>query len=68
MRKNNDIVKTKLLLRKHKNGNTNANQKRKSKCDNTKMRKTPRHNVKNNNDYQLKHLRRNVPSEIQVEL
>lgn len=67
MCKNIDTVKTKLLLRKHKNGNANTNTKRKSEHDNNKMHKMPRHNVKNNNYEKLKHLRHNVPSEIQVE-
>ena len=31
------------------------------------MHKMPRHNAKNNNYVKLKHLRHNVPSEIQVE-
>ncbi|XBH55572.1 hypothetical protein VPH35_077636 [Triticum aestivum] len=66
-RKNIDTVKTKLLSCKHKNGNVNANNTRKSVRDNTKMHKMPRHNAKNNNYVKLKHLRRNVPSEIQVE-
>ncbi|XBJ23538.1 hypothetical protein VPH35_001661 [Triticum aestivum] len=42
-------------------------QKRKSERVYTKMHKMPRHNVKNNNCEKLKHLRRNKPSEIQVE-
>ena len=65
--KSNGTVKTKLLLRKHENGNANANKKRKRERDYTKMHKMPRHNVKNNNYMKLKHLRRNMPSEIQVE-
>ena len=56
-----NIVKTKLHSRKHKNGNAYDN-KRKSKRDNTKMHKMPRHNAKNNNYAKLKHSRRNVPS------
>ena len=66
-RKNIDTVKTKLPSRKHKNGNAYANNKRKSERANTKMHKMPRHNAKDNNYVKLKHLRRNVPSEIQVE-
>ncbi|XBI10148.1 hypothetical protein VPH35_137503 [Triticum aestivum] len=66
-RKNIDTVKTKLLSCKHKNGDANTNTKRKSERDNTKMHKMPRRHVKNNNYVKLKHLRRNVPSEIQVE-
>ncbi|XBI54851.1 hypothetical protein VPH35_036787 [Triticum aestivum] len=66
-RKNNDTVKTKLLLHKYKNVSANANKKRKSERDNTKMHKMPRHNIKNNNSEKLKHLRRNMPFEIQVE-
>ena len=62
-----DIVKTKLHSRKHKNGNAIANKNKRSKCANTKMHKMPRHNAKNNNYVKLKHLRRNVPFEIQVE-
>ena len=62
-----DTVKTKLLSRKHKNSNAYANNKRKSKRANTKMHKMPRHNAKNNNSMKLKHLRRNMPSKIQVE-
>ena len=64
--KNIDTVKTKLLSSKHKNGNTNTNEKR-GKRDNTKMHKMPWHNVKNNYFMKLKHLRRNKPFEIQVE-
>ena len=64
----NDIVKTKLPLRKHENGNANANTKRKSERAYTKMHKMPKHNVKNNNDVKLKHLRCNVPYENQVEV
>ena len=56
--KNIGITKTKLNLRKHKNGNTWDN-KRKSERDYTKKHKMPRHNVKNNNYEKLKHLRRN---------
>ena len=41
--------------------------KSKRECVYTKMHKMPRHNAKNNNYVKLKHLRRNVPSEIQVE-
>ncbi|XBH68350.1 hypothetical protein VPH35_096542 [Triticum aestivum] len=62
-----DIVKTKLHLRKHKNDNVNANKNKRSERANTKMHKMPRHNAKNTNYVKLKHLRRNVPSEIQVE-
>ncbi|XBH62807.1 hypothetical protein VPH35_116927 [Triticum aestivum] len=62
-----DIVKTKLPSRKHKNGNANDNKNKRSERDNIKMHKTPRHNAKNNNFVKLKHLRRNVPFEIQVE-
>ena len=62
-----DIVTTKLLSHKHKNGNANDNKNKRSERDNIKMHKTPRHNVKNNNYVKLKHLRRNVPFEIQVE-
>ncbi|XBI17725.1 hypothetical protein VPH35_059702 [Triticum aestivum] len=65
VRRKIDIVKTKLLSRKHKNGN--ANEKKRSECNNTKMHKIPRHNTKNNNYVKFKHLRRNVPSEIQIE-
>ena len=65
--KNNDIVKTKLPLRKHENGNDNANMKRKSERVYTKLHKMPRHNAKNNNSVKLKHLRRNKTYEIQVE-
>ncbi|XP_037473986.1 uncharacterized protein LOC119350071 [Triticum dicoccoides] len=64
-RKNIDTVKTKLPLRKHKKGNANANKKRKSERDNAKTHKMTRHNIKNNNDMKLKHLRY-VPSENQV--
>ena len=67
VRKNIDTVKTKLLLCKHKNDNAYANNKRKSERANTKMHKMTRHNAKNNNYAKLKHLRHNVPSEIQVE-
>ena len=67
VRKNIYIVKTKLLSHKHKNGNVYANKNKRSERANTKMHKMPRHNVKNNNSVKLKHLRRNVPSEIQVE-
>ena len=42
--------------------------KRKSERAYTKLHKMPRHNAKNNNSVKLKHLRRNVPSKIQVEL
>ena len=66
--KRNDIVKTKLLLRKHENDNANAKTKRKSEGDNIKTHKMPRHNVKRNDCQMLKHLRRNKPSKIQVEL
>ena len=66
-RKNIDTVKTKLPSHKHKKGNVYDNNKRKSVRDNTKMHKMSRHNVKNNNYAKLKHLRRNVPSEIQVD-
>ena len=59
--KNNDIVKTKLPLRKHENGNANANTKRKSERAYTNMHKMPKHNVKSNNCEKLKHLRRNNP-------
>ena len=45
-----DIVKTKLLSHKHKNGNANDNKNKRSEHDNIKMNKTPRRNVKNNND------------------
>ncbi|XBH62693.1 hypothetical protein VPH35_116853 [Triticum aestivum] len=62
MRKHTDIVKTKLLSRKHKNGNDNANEKRKSECAYTKMHKMPRHNAKNNYYVKLEHLRRNMHS------
>jgi hypothetical protein len=62
-----DIVKTKLLSCKHKNDNVYAN-KRKNERDNTKMHKMPRHNIKKNNGEKRKHLRRNKPSDIQVEL
>ena len=48
-------MKTKLLLRKHKNGNAYANNKRKSERANTKMHKMSKHNVKNNNYAKLKH-------------
>ena len=65
--KNNNIVKTRLLLRKHENGNANSNTKRKSKRAYTKMHKMPKHNVKSNNCEKLKNLRRNKPSENQVE-
>ena len=41
--------------------------KRKSERVYTKMHKMPRHNVTNNNFVKPKHLRRNVPFEIQVE-
>ena len=61
-----DIVKTKLHSRKLKKGNINANKNKRNERDNIKMHKTPRHNVKNNNFVKLKHLRRNVPFEIQV--
>ena len=64
--KNIDTVKTKLLSCKHNNGNINANNKRKSEHDNTKMHKMSWHNVKNNNGEKIKHLRRNVPFEIKV--
>ena len=66
-RKNNDIVKTKLPLRKHENDNDNANTKRKSERVYTKKHKMPRHNVKSNNCEKFKHLRHNVPFENQVE-
>ena len=66
--KNNDIVKTKLPLRKHENGNDNANTKRKSERVYTKKHKMPRHNVKSNNCKMLKHLRSNKPSENQVKV
>ena len=62
-----DIVTTKFHSRKHKNDNANGNKNKRSVSDNIKMHKTPRHNVKNNNYVKLKHLRRNVPFEIQVE-
>ena len=65
--KSTDIVKTKLHSRKHKNGNANDNKNKRSERDNIKMHKTPRHNVKNNNFVKPKHLRCNVPFEIQVE-
>ena len=61
-----DIVKTKLHSRKHKNGNAYDNKYKRSERDNIKMHKTPRHNDKNKNFVKLKHLRRNVPFEIQV--
>ena len=61
-----NIVKTKLLLRKHENGNANAIKKRKSERVYTKMHKMPRHNVKNNNSVTLKHLRRNKLYTIRV--
>ncbi|KAM3402895.1 hypothetical protein ACQJBY_006595 [Aegilops geniculata] len=61
-----DIVKTKLHLRKHKNDNVNANKNKRSERANTKTHKMPRQNDKNNNSVKLKHLRRNVPFEIQV--
>ena len=66
-RKNIDTVKIKLHSREHKNGNANNNKNKRNERDNNKMHKTPRHNVKNNNFVKLKHLRRNVPFEIQVE-
>ena len=62
--KNNDIVKTKLPLRKHENNNDNANTKGKSERVYTKKHKMPRHNVKRNNCENIKHLRRNKPSRI----
>ena len=40
---------------------------RKSERIYTKKHKMPTHNAKNNNSVNLKHLRRNVPSKIQVE-
>ena len=43
--KNIDIIKTKLLSSKHKNGNDNANEKRKSEHAYTKMHKMPRQNT-----------------------
>ncbi|KAF7089670.1 hypothetical protein CFC21_092582 [Triticum aestivum] len=46
--------------------NVNANKNKRSERDNTKMHKMPRHNDKNNNSVKLKHLRRNVPFDIQV--
>ena len=64
--KNIDTVKTKLLSCKHKNGSAYANNKRKSEHANTKMHKMSKHNGKNNNYTKLKHLRRNMPSEIQA--
>ena len=60
------IVKTKLLLHKHKKANVNI-IKRKSERANTKTNKMPRLNVLNNNNVKLKHLRRNVPFNSQVE-
>ena len=57
-----DIVTTKLLSHKHKNGNKNKRSER----DNIKMHKTPRRNVKNDNYVKLKHLRRNVLFKTQV--
>ena len=65
--KSTDNAKPKRLLRKHKSGNTNANMKRKRERVYTKKHKMPRHNVKRNNCEMLKHLRRNKPSENQVE-
>ena len=61
-----DIVTTKLLSHKHKNGNTNDNMNKRSERNNIKMHKTPRRNVKNNNYVKLMPLRRNVPFKIQV--
>ena len=63
----NDIVKTKLPLRKHENDNDNANTKRKSERIYTKLHKMPRHKAKNKNSMKLKHLRHNKPSKIQVD-
>ena len=60
-------VKPKLHSHKHKNGNANDNKNKRSERDNIRMHKTPRRNVKNDNYVKLKHLRRNMPSEIQVE-
>ena len=65
LRKNIDIAKTKLPLRKHKKGNTNVN-KRKNGHANTQKSKTPKHFVNNNNGVKPKHLRHNVPSTTQV--
>ena len=64
--KNIDTVKTKLHSRKHKNGNANDNKKKRSERDYTKMHKTPRRNIKNDNYVKLKHLRRNVLFKTQV--
>ena len=65
--KSTDTVKTKLHSRKHKNDNANDNKNKRSVRDIIKMHKMPRHNDKNKNYVKLKHLRRNKPSEIQVE-
>ena len=64
--KSTDKVKPKRLLHSHENGNDNANMKRKSELVYTKKHKMPRHNAKNKNSVNLKHLRSNVPFKIQV--
>ncbi|XBH62770.1 hypothetical protein VPH35_116906 [Triticum aestivum] len=64
--KSTDIVKTKLHSHSHENGNANDNKNKRNERANTKMHKMPRRNDKNNNSMKLKHLRRNVPFEIEV--
>src|SRR6187399_3559183 len=64
-RKRVDIVKTKLHLSKHKNGNDYANNK-KSEHVNIKKNKMPRLTVKHNNVEKLKLWRRNVPYKMHI--
>ena len=58
--------KPKMHSHKLKSGNANDSKNKRSVRDNIKIHKMPRHNVKNSNYVKLKHLRRNVPFEIQV--
>ncbi|XP_073363152.1 uncharacterized protein [Aegilops tauschii subsp. strangulata] len=61
--KSSDNVKPKRLSRKHKSDNSNDNNNKRSKRDNTKKHKMPRHNGTNKNYVKLEHLKHNKPSE-----
>ena len=65
--KSSDNVKPKRHSHKHKSDNGNDNNNKRSKRNNTKKHKMPRHNVMNKNYVKLEHSKHNKPSEIQVE-